>query len=139
SRAKAYVETGVGSTEPAKSGGAGFAGTGAGTGVGSTEPAKSGGAGFAGTGAGTGVGSTEPAKSGGAGFAGAGAESDAVRVGLEYVQSVGEDDAKAVFAAQPFTDVRDLAQRTELSQDGLEALVRSGACDCFARPRRELL
>src|SRR5205085_6197242 len=37
----------------------------------------------------TGVGSTEPAKSGGAGFAGTGAGSDAVRVGLEYVQSVG--------------------------------------------------
>jgi NAD(P)-dependent dehydrogenase (short-subunit alcohol dehydrogenase family) len=45
---------GVGSTEPAESGGAGFAGAGAGTGVGSTEPAESGGAGFAGAGAGTG-------------------------------------------------------------------------------------
>src|SRR5207248_10606703 len=66
-------------------------------------------------------------------------EDGAVRVGLAYVQLVGEEDAKALLAAQPFTDVRDLAQRTELSQDGLEALVRSGACDCFARPRRELL
>jgi adenylyl-sulfate kinase len=44
-----------------------------GFGVGSTEPAESGGAGFAGAGAGSGVGSTEPAESGGAGFAGAGA------------------------------------------------------------------
>src|SRR5262249_38691914 len=63
---------GVGSTEPPKSGGAGFAGAGVGGGVGSTEPPKSGGAGFAGAGVGGGVGSTEPPKSGGAGFAGAG-------------------------------------------------------------------
>jgi uncharacterized protein YbjT (DUF2867 family) len=49
------MTTGVGSTEPAKSAGAGFAGAGAGTsaGVGSTEPAKSAGSGFAGAGAGT--------------------------------------------------------------------------------------
>ena len=46
---------GVGSTEPPRSGGAGFAGAGAGTGgVGSTEPPRSGGAGFAGAGAGSG-------------------------------------------------------------------------------------
>jgi hypothetical protein len=45
-----------------------------GGGVGSTEPPRSGGAGFAGAGAGiSGVGSTEPSRSGGAGFAGAGA------------------------------------------------------------------
>jgi hypothetical protein len=45
--------SGVGSTEPPRSGGAGFAGAGAGfSGVGSTEPPRSGGAGFAGAGAG---------------------------------------------------------------------------------------
>src|SRR4249919_535968 len=44
--------TGVGSTEPDRSAGAGFAGAGAGAGVGSTEPDKSAGAGFAGAGAG---------------------------------------------------------------------------------------
>ena len=45
------------------------------SGVGSTEPPKSGGAGFAGAGAEAGVGSTEPPKSGGAaGYAGAGSE-----------------------------------------------------------------
>ncbi len=66
-------------------------------------------------------------------------EADAVRVGLEYVQSVGKEDAKAVEAAQPFTGVRDLAQRTALSPDALRALVSSGACDCFSQPRRVLL
>ncbi len=46
--------SGVGSTEPPTSGGAGFAGAGAGkSGVGSTEPPTSGGAGSAGAGAGT--------------------------------------------------------------------------------------
>jgi error-prone DNA polymerase len=70
-------------------------------------------------------------------------EDGAVRVGLEYVQSVGKDDAKALVEERerkgPFTDVVNLAQRAQLSQDGLEALVRSGACDCFASPRRVLL
>jgi error-prone DNA polymerase len=70
-------------------------------------------------------------------------ENAAVRVGLEYVQSVGKDDAKALVEERerngPYLDVVNLAQRAQLSQDGLEALVRSGACDCFASPRRVLL
>jgi len=77
-------------------------------------------------------------------------EEGAVRVGLKYVTGVGEDDAEAVVAAQPFSSIRELAQRTSLSHDELQALVESGACDCFgpvsdgegasgARGRRELL
>jgi error-prone DNA polymerase len=66
-------------------------------------------------------------------------EDHSVRVGLEYVQSVGKDDAKLVAAAQPYAGVRDLAQRTPLSLDALRALVASGACDCFGKPRRVLL
>jgi error-prone DNA polymerase len=66
-------------------------------------------------------------------------EDDAVRVGLKYVQGLGEDDATAVAEAQPFTSIRDLAQRTPLSHDELRALVESGACDCFGVRRRELL
>jgi error-prone DNA polymerase len=38
-----------------------------------------------------------------------------------------------------FTNVRGLAQRTQLSEHGLETLVVSGACDCFGLPRRQLL
>jgi error-prone DNA polymerase len=67
----------------------------------------------------------------------------AVRMGIEYVAHVGEDDAKTLVEERErggaFTDVRDLAQRTALGQDELEALVLSGACDCFGAPRRELL
>ncbi len=66
-------------------------------------------------------------------------EDGAVRVGLNYVAQVSDDDAAAVVAVQPVADVRELAQRTELSQDTLESLVASGACDCFGSPRRVLL
>jgi len=86
----------------------------------------------------TGVGSTEPAGSGGGGFAGAGA-GKAVRVGLKYVTGLGEDDAEAVAAKRPYSSIRELAQRTGLSEDELRALAESGACDCFGLRRRELL
>src|SRR3954466_10778403 len=66
-------------------------------------------------------------------------EDEAVRIGLKYVAGVGEDDAEAVVAAQPFSSIRDLAQRTSLSHDELQALVESGACDCFGLKRRDLL
>jgi error-prone DNA polymerase len=66
-------------------------------------------------------------------------EDGAVRVGLKYVAGVGEDDAEAVVASRPYSTVRELAQRTGLSEDELRALVESGACDCFGLRRRELL
>ena len=70
-------------------------------------------------------------------------EGEAVRVGLEYVRSLGEEEAKAVVAererAGPFRGVRELAQRTALDRARLEALVASGACDSLGRGRRRLL
>jgi len=67
----------------------------------------------------------------------------AVRVGLGYVSTVGDEDARALVAERDangsFRDVGDLARRAPLSRDGLEALVQSGACDGFGRPRRDLL
>jgi error-prone DNA polymerase len=62
----------------------------------------------------------------------------AVRVGLGYVNAVGEEDAKAVEAGQPYTDVGDLARRADVKKDALEALVAAGACDDWG-PRRQLL
>jgi error-prone DNA polymerase len=66
-----------------------------------------------------------------------------VRIGLEYIGSIGADDAEALVSEREangsFADVADLARRTQLSRDGLEALVKGGACDGFGRPRRELL
>ncbi|MFL5959647.1 MAG: error-prone DNA polymerase, partial [Gaiellaceae bacterium] len=78
-------------------------------------------------------------------------EDGAVRVGLKYVTGLGEDDAEVVAAKRPYSSIRELAQRTGLSEDELRALAESGACDCFgqtpdgegaasgARGRRELL
>jgi error-prone DNA polymerase len=66
-------------------------------------------------------------------------EEGAVRVGLKYVTGLGEDDAEAVAANRPYSSVREVAQRTGLSEDELRALAESGACDCFGLRRRELL
>ncbi|MFL5948022.1 MAG: DNA polymerase III subunit alpha [Gaiellaceae bacterium] len=63
----------------------------------------------------------------------------AVRVGLKYVTGLGEDDAEAVASKRPYSSVRELAQKTGLSEDELRALAESGACDCFGLRRRELL
>ena len=66
----------------------------------------------------------------------------AVRMGLKYVKSVGEDDAEAVVAEREtrgeFLGVGDLARRVPLDARELEALLRSGACDRFGK-RRDLL
>ena len=70
-------------------------------------------------------------------------ENGAVRVGLKYVQGVGEDDATVVDDERtrngPYGSIRDLAQRVSLSEAELTALIESGACDSFGLKRRELL
>ncbi|HEY3463118.1 MAG TPA: error-prone DNA polymerase [Gaiellaceae bacterium] len=66
-------------------------------------------------------------------------EDGAVRVGLKYVTGLGEDDAEAVADRQPYSSIRELTQKTGLSEDELRALAESGACDCFGLRRRELL
>jgi error-prone DNA polymerase len=66
-----------------------------------------------------------------------------VRIGLNYIASIGKDDAEALVAERsangPYRDIADLARRSQLSYDGLQALVEGGACDGFWRPRRDLL
>ena len=66
-----------------------------------------------------------------------------VRIGLAYVQSVGEDDAVALVderdANGPYLDVGNLARRAPISGDGLVALVEGGACDSFGKRRRDVL
>ncbi|HYI73841.1 MAG TPA: error-prone DNA polymerase [Gaiellaceae bacterium] len=67
----------------------------------------------------------------------------AVRIGLNYISSVGKDEAEAIVSERdtsgPYRDVADLARRSQLSYDGLEALVKGGACDGFWKKRRDLL
>jgi error-prone DNA polymerase len=69
-------------------------------------------------------------------------EDGAIRIGIDYVNGIGEDEAVAVAAERergPFRSIRDLAQRTQLSDHALETLIVSGATDCFGMPRRRLL
>jgi error-prone DNA polymerase len=70
-------------------------------------------------------------------------EWSAVRIGLNYISSIGTDDGEALVAERvangPYRNVADLARRSRLSYDGLEALVKGGACDGFWKPRRDLL
>jgi error-prone DNA polymerase len=70
-------------------------------------------------------------------------EDGAVRIGFEYIASIGEDDAKALAEERdrggPFDDVVSVAQRASLGQGGLESLVASGACDSLGSSRRALL
>ncbi len=65
-------------------------------------------------------------------------ETGTVRIGLGYIRSVGEDEATAIAAGQPYADIGDLARRGPAGKGALEALVASGACDEWG-PRRELL
>jgi error-prone DNA polymerase len=70
-------------------------------------------------------------------------EDDAVRIGFEYVERVGEEDAKALAAERDrggsFRSVVELVQRAPLSREGLESLLASGACDSLGESRRALL
>jgi error-prone DNA polymerase len=69
-------------------------------------------------------------------------EDGAVRIGFEYVEKVGEDEAKALAEERvrggPFRTVVELAQRAALARDGLESLIASGACDSLGDRRRLL-
>ncbi|HEY5295157.1 MAG TPA: error-prone DNA polymerase, partial [Gaiellaceae bacterium] len=65
-------------------------------------------------------------------------EEGAVRVGLGYVQSVGEPEARAVEAAASYESLGDLARRAPVKRGVLEALIAAGACDEWGK-RRDLL
>ena len=67
-------------------------------------------------------------------------EDGAVRVGLEVRDRAwGRTTRRPSSAKRPYSSIRELAQRTGLSEDELRALAESGACDCFGLRRRELL
>jgi len=74
--------------------------------------------------------------------AGCSLDEGAVRIGLGYVRSVGEEDAKRLVAERhasgPYPGIAELARRAPLDVRELEALVTSGACDRWG-PRRKLL
>jgi error-prone DNA polymerase len=68
---------------------------------------------------------------------------EAVRVGLAYVEGVGEKGGRAIEEARdrggPFRSLRDFCWRTSLRREAIESLVRAGAFDDLGLNRRELL
>ncbi|MBM4414689.1 MAG: DNA polymerase III subunit alpha [Chloroflexi bacterium] len=70
-------------------------------------------------------------------------EGHAVRVGLCYVQHVGEAGGRRIEEerrrAGPYRSLFDLTQRTGLPRRAIEALIQVGAFDAFGLNRRELL
>jgi len=52
-------------------------------------------------------------------------------LGIGSVRGIGDDLAEAIAAGRPFTDMEDLARRTEVTLADLEALATAGAFACF--------
>jgi error-prone DNA polymerase len=63
----------------------------------------------------------------------------ALRLGISYVRSIGEDLAKTIAAGRPYTSVADVIERCNLSKTHAEALATSGAFSCFEPSRRKTL
>jgi error-prone DNA polymerase len=64
----------------------------------------------------------------------------AVRVGIEYVRSVGKDLAAEIAAGRPYAGVEDLVRRVpSLTLRHLEAMATAGTFGCFGLTRREAL
>lgn len=63
----------------------------------------------------------------------------AIRLGLATVRGLGEEQARAVAAGQPYRDLEDFAHRTALPAPVLEALATAGAFRCFGLTRRQAL
>jgi error-prone DNA polymerase len=86
--------------------------------------------------------------SGGAGASGeagaedaaaAGEEGVAVRLGVSYVRTIGEELAERIADGRPYASMADLVHRIGLSQAQVEALATAGAFGCFGLERREAL
>jgi error-prone DNA polymerase len=70
-------------------------------------------------------------------------EGEAVRIGFNYVDGVGEDVALTIQAERDrsglYLSLIDFARRTRLRREAIEHLIVIGACDGFGLRRRELL
>ena len=66
----------------------------------------------------------------------------AIRLGLRLVKGIGEEQAErldAELARGPYRTLADVVERTGLSEEVIERLIRTGGLDSLGRPRRELL
>ena len=65
-----------------------------------------------------------------------------VRLGLHLVKGIGEEHKARLdeeLVRGPYTSLADVVERTGLSEEVVERLIRVGALDSLGRPRRELL
>ena len=63
----------------------------------------------------------------------------AVRLGVDSVRHIGEDLAVEIADGRPYASIEDLARRTSVGKEVLEALATAGAFDCFGSSRRQAL
>jgi error-prone DNA polymerase len=63
----------------------------------------------------------------------------ALRLGIEYVRTIGEDLSKVVDAGRPYTSVVDVVARCHLTKPQAEALATAGAFGCFEPSRRKTM
>jgi error-prone DNA polymerase len=65
-----------------------------------------------------------------------------VRLGLRLVKGIGEEHRDLLdgeLGRGPYASLSDVVERTGLSEEVIERLIRAGALDSLKRPRRELL
>jgi DNA polymerase III subunit alpha len=81
-----------------------------------------------------------------AGNGDAGSDRKVIRFGLAAIKGVGEIAVQSILSARqqggPFKSLSDMCERVDLravNRKTLEALVKSGACDCFKETRATLL
>ncbi|MDQ1444742.1 MAG: error-prone polymerase, partial [Acidimicrobiaceae bacterium] len=62
-----------------------------------------------------------------------------VRLGIEYVRTIGQELAERIEDGRPYASMEDVARRAGLTQPQLEAMATAGAFDCFGVDRRSAL
>jgi error-prone DNA polymerase len=86
-----------------------------------------------------GAGGREGAGAGGPGCGGGVAGGPAVRLGLSYVRSLGEELAERIAAGRPYASMADLVRRTGVGEGHVEALATAGAFGSLGLGRRAAL
>jgi error-prone DNA polymerase len=64
---------------------------------------------------------------------------DTVRLGIEYVRTIGKDLADRIAEGRPYESMEDVVRGAELTQPQVEALATAGAFGCFDLDRRPAL
>ena len=62
-----------------------------------------------------------------------------VRLGIEYVRTIGKDVAVRIAEGRPYSSMEDVVRTCELTQPQIEALATAGAFECFDVDRRQAL